>query len=152
MGISEEHDRLSHLARNCAGINLRRASRTVTHYYDRRLLAICGLRATQVPLLIILHLEGPMAINAMAASLNLDRTTLSRNLKPLEERGLLSVAPGADQRTHIVTLTQAGADTLRMALKGWEAAQADVEQILGKTRYQSLLNDLADLEQLINKA
>ncbi len=148
MSGNNERERLQHLAQNCAGINLRRASRAVTHYYDRQLLEVCDLRATQVPLLVILYLAGPQTINAMAERLDLDRTTLSRNLKPLEERGLLAVTPGEDQRARMVTLTPAGAEVLLKALPVWEAAQADVVQTLGEARFQNLLADLSRLAEL----
>lgn len=151
MTATETRERLFHLAQTCAGINLRRASRAITHSYDRQLLAACDLRATQVPLLVVLHLAGPLTINEMAERLELDRTTLSRNLKPLEERGLLSIALGEDQRTRLVAITEAGTHSLLQALPVWEAAQAKVEQALGDERFQTLLKDLADLTKLTDQ-
>ncbi len=152
MSGNHERERLLYLASNCAGINLRRASRAVTHYYDRQLLEACDLRATQIPLLVVLYLAGPQTIIAMAERLDLDRTTLSRNLKPLEERGLLTVTLGDDQRARIVALTQIGAEVLLKALPVWEAAQADVVQILGEAGFQNLLADLSRLAELPGEA
>ena len=148
MSGNNERERLLHLAQNCAGINLRRASRAVTHYYDRQLLGACDLRATQVPLLVVLYLAGPRTINEMAERLDLDRTTLSRNLKPLEERGLITVTLGDDQRARMVALTQIGAEVLLKALPVWEAAQEDVVQILGETGFQNLLANLSKLAEI----
>lgn len=146
-----ERERLMRMARTCAGINLRRASRAITHNYDRLLLEACGLRATQVPPLVVLYLAGPQTINQIAERLDLDRTTLSRNLKPLAEKKLLKIEPGADQRTHMVTLTEHGANTLLKALPVWEAAQAHVVQGLGEERFSALLAQLSNIAELASK-
>jgi DNA-binding MarR family transcriptional regulator len=96
----------------------------VTHCYDALLKEPTGLRITQVTMLVVVYLAGPQTINEMAERLDLDRTTLRRNLKPLEHAGLLTVAPGADQRTRVVTLTPQGEQTLLQVLPLWEQAQA----------------------------
>jgi uncharacterized protein YfaT (DUF1175 family) len=57
--------------RTCAGINLRRAARAITNQYDHRLLAACGLRATQLPPLVVLYLAGPQTIQEIAERLDL---------------------------------------------------------------------------------
>src|SRR5262245_29384442 len=101
-------EQIAQLARACACINLRRAARAITNYYDNLSLAACGLRVTQLTPLIVLYLADPQTINEMAEKLALDRTTLTRNLKLLEEEKLLSIEPGRDQRTRLVTLTQKG--------------------------------------------
>src|SRR5260370_21132852 len=75
---------------NC--LALREATRHVTQFYDR-LLASSGLRTTQFSILIRLRLEGPMTINALAKSLVMDRTTLGRNILPLERDGLIEIVP-----------------------------------------------------------
>ncbi len=140
-----EHDRIAYIAQTCAGINLRRASRAITRYYDHVLLRACDLRATQVPLLVVLYLAGPQTINEMADRLDLDRTTLTRNMKPLQERGLLTVGAGADQRTRMVTLTRRGVKTLLKALPAWEQAQAHVVKGIGEERFRALLAQLSNI-------
>ncbi len=140
-----ERERIAHMAQTCAGINLRRASRAITHYYDRVLLQACDLRATQIPLLVVLYLAGAQTINEMADRLDLDRTTLTRNLKPLEERGLLAVESGDDQRTRMVTLTRRGETSLLKALPVWEQAQALVIKGIGEARFRALLSQLSHI-------
>jgi DNA-binding MarR family transcriptional regulator len=151
MSEQTERDRLAFIAKTCAGINLRRASRAITHYYDRLLVEACDLRATQIPPLIALYLAGSQTINEMADRLELDRTTLTRNLKPLQVRGLLTIEPGTDQRTRRVTLTRRGASTLLKALPVWEQAQARVVQGIGEERYRTLLAQLANIRALAPK-
>ena len=143
-----ERNRLAHLARTCANLNLRRATRTVTNYYDSVFLAACGLRITQIPPLVVLYLSGPRSINEIAEKLDLDRTTLTRNLKPLEEAGLLEIAPGDDQRTRIAALTEHGRQVLLEVLPVWEEAQAHIVQGLGEERFDALLTQLSDITEL----
>ncbi len=152
MGELAEHDRIAHLARTCACINLRRASRAITNYYDSLFLAACGLRATQITPLVVLYLAGPQTINEVAGRLGLDRTTLTRNLKLLEEAGLLKTEPGNDQRTRMVALTQHGKNVLLKALPVWEEAQAHVVQGIGDERFRSLLTQLSDIAELAREA
>src|SRR5215217_5827709 len=87
--------RLREVARACACANLRRAARAVTQVFDEA-LAPSGLRATQFTLLVTSRLMGESTINELAEKMAMDRTTLSRNLKPLVRSGLLEVRPGED--------------------------------------------------------
>ena len=77
----------------CACLAVRQAARHITQFYDQ-LLAPIGLRTTQFSILAKLRRQGPMTINALADELVMDRTTLGRNILPLEREGLISVAPG----------------------------------------------------------
>jgi DNA-binding MarR family transcriptional regulator len=91
----------------CNCLALREATRHVTQFYDRW-LASSGLRTTQFSILIRLRLEGPMTINALAKSLVMDRTTLGRNILPLEREGLIEIVPDSvDRRSKVVRLTEA---------------------------------------------
>jgi len=152
MNELSERDRLAKLAKTCAGINLRRAARAITNQYDRRFLETCGLRATQIPPLVVLYLAGPQTIQEIAGRLELDRTTLSRNIKLLEEAGLLTIAPGMDQRTRLVTLTQEGTNILLKALPVWEAAQSRVVSGMGEDRFRALLDQLDEIAELSREA
>src|SRR5207237_243828 len=74
----------------CNCLAIRQASRHVTQFYDQ-LLAPSGLRTTQFAILGRLRRSGPMPINALAAALVMDRTTLGRNILPLERDGLIEI-------------------------------------------------------------
>ncbi len=147
-----KRERLARLANTCAGINLRRAARAITNHYDQLFMQACGLRATQIPPLVALYLGGPQTIQQIAGRLELDRTTLSRNLKLLEEAGLLTIAAGEDQRTRLVSLTPKGQDVLLEALPVWETAQSQVVASLGEDRFQELLNQLSEVAKLSREA
>lgn len=148
MNDLSEHDRFARLAQTCACMNLRRAARAITNYYDDLFLAACGLRSTQITQLVVLYLGGPKTINEMAGNLGLDRTTLTRNLKPLEEADLLKIEPGRDQRTRTVMLTKHGKNMLLKALPVWEEMQAHIEQGIGQERFHNLLTQLSDVAKL----
>ena len=140
-----ERERLAHLATACVCNNLRRASRAVTNYYDHLLDQTSDLRSSQCPILVVLYLSGPHTINDLATKLALDRTTLTRNLKPLAHHGLLTIAAGSDQRTRVVTITAQGEQALLRALPLWEQAQAHMVEGIGHARVATLLSQLADV-------
>src|SRR5690348_13345346 len=122
----------------CNCLALRQATRHVTQFYDQ-FLATAGLRTTQFSILAKLRRLGPMTISALAADLVMDRTTLGRNLQPLEREGLVAVVMGrADRRSREVRLTDAGAERLRTAVDGWLKAQARFEAAFGEERSAEL--------------
>jgi DNA-binding MarR family transcriptional regulator len=94
---------------------------------------------------VVLYLSGPQTINDLAAKLALDRTTLTRNLKPLAHHDLLTIAAGSDQRTRVVTITAQGEQALLRALPRWEQAQAHMVEGIGQARVATLLSQLADV-------
>ncbi len=134
-------------ALECAGFSVRRAARALGSRYDEALRPL-GLKSTQFTLLNALHLLGESGVNALAERLLMDRTTLTRNLRPLERRGLVRARPGDDRRTRALTLTADGRAILAAALPLWHAVQRRVEEHLGAARTERLRRDLARLEAL----
>ena len=126
---------------NPAGCNclaLRQAARHVTQIYDR-FLASSGLRATQYSILARLKRNGSMTINALAAELGMDRTTLGRNIRPLRRDGLIEVVRGrSDRRSKELRLTRDGRTRVRAAFKDWSQAQAQFESAFGAARAERL--------------
>jgi DNA-binding MarR family transcriptional regulator len=121
---------------NCAAI--RQAARHVTQFYDE-VLAPSGLRTTQFSILVRLRQHGPKAIHAFADELVMDRTTLGRNILPLERDGLIVTKPGAqDRRVKELHLTDAGTARVRSAIKLWAAAQSKFETAFGPERSSDL--------------
>ena len=100
---------------NCSA--LRQAARHVTRFYDA-LLFPAGLRATQFSILAKLRRRGPLTITALAAEMVMDRTTLGRNIRPLQRKGLVAVASGRrDPRSKELHLTETGLERLRAAVR-----------------------------------
>jgi DNA-binding MarR family transcriptional regulator len=118
----------------CTCLAVRQAARHVTQFYDRH-LASAGLRTTQFSILARLRRHGVMTINSMAEDMVMDRTTLGRNILPLERDGLISIKPSrADRRSKELRLTDAGLERLRAASQGWRDAQREFAAAFGKER------------------
>lgn len=130
-------------------MRLRRTARRVTQIYDHR-LAPYGLTGAQFSLLAQLRAHPGLCIGALAERIFMDATTLSRNLAPLERRGLASFAPDArDRRARRLSLTEEGRALLKSATAGWSEAQRQVESLLGVAGAQALNATLdAALERL----
>lgn len=135
------------VAQRCAVFNLRRAARAVTGRYEEEMRGL-GLKATQFSLLVATAVTGPIRVSWLARAMAMDRTTLTRNLKPLQGRGLVDVVPGSDRRTRAVTLTERGEEVLEQALPLWEAAQDRMVRGLGEQRYTHLLGELQEVVQV----
>src|ERR1700731_4393819 len=118
----------------CMCLAVRQAARHVTQAYDQ-FLAPAGLRTTQFSILAKLKRKGRMSINALAAELVMDRTTLGRNILPLERNGLIAVEQGSrDRRSKELRVTEAGEARFRAGVKGWVQAQRQFEKSFGAKR------------------
>jgi len=135
-----EHNELKQLS-NCACFNLRKTTRAVTQYYDQCMKS-AGLRGTQFTILSVLFEAKCLTITHLAAFLMMDRTTLTRNLKPLEKQGFIQILPGADQRTRELRLTEKGFKNFKIARPLWEAAQSNMIEKLGAPALKKLLDML----------
>ncbi len=82
--------------------------------------------------------QGEAPVTQLAEELVMDRTTLARNLKPLESQGLLTIEAGTDRRRHLVRLTERGRQALARALPSWEQAQHQVVTRLGHEQWHAL--------------
>jgi DNA-binding MarR family transcriptional regulator len=123
---------------DCNCFAVRSAARHVTQLYDQFLVP-SGLRATQFSILAKLDRLGPMTINAMAEAMVADRTTLGRNIKPLQRDGLISIeASASDGRAKELHLTKTGTKRLDEARKAWAQAQMRFEQTFGTKRAANL--------------
>ena len=118
------------VATQCTCLSLRRITRKVTQRYDEW-LAPAGLRSTQFSLLGMLHAPDEVSVSALAEKLDVERTTLTRNLLLLAERRLVAIGDGADARSRAVTLTPQGRQVFARALPLWRKAQDEVNSKLG---------------------
>lgn len=129
----------------CVCVTLRRAARAFSQIYDDA-LAPSGLRITQFSLLRAVARLEPTSISDLAAAQALDRTTLSRNLAPLERDGLIEQAPGVDRRVSEIRLTAAGHAAIARALPLWRQTQKKIRHEFSDTALAQLraLNDKAE--------
>jgi DNA-binding MarR family transcriptional regulator len=127
------------------------AARAITRAYDDALRPT-GLRATQVSVLAAVGARGALSIKSLADSLEMERTTLTRNLRPLEERGYVLLAPERRHRSRMLTLTASGRGALLEALPLWQGAQRTIKRRLGDQRWPAVQEALAELTEEIRQA
>lgn len=113
----------------CTCARLRKLARRVTRIYDAH-LASQAIKVTQYSLLANAA-RGERTVSEFAAELEMDRSTLSRNLAPLAAQGWVSISVGADPRSRSIGVTAAGRRKLKAALPLWRKAQCEVESVLG---------------------
>ncbi|MGH6727792.1 MAG: MarR family winged helix-turn-helix transcriptional regulator [Pseudolabrys sp.] len=125
----------------CNNLALRQAARHVSQIYDRHMAEI-GLRGTQYSILSKLARLGPMPLGKLAETMVMERTALSRAVRPLERDGLISVGAGANGRTRSVALTAAGQVKFKTAQAQWRRAQKEFEAAFGADQAESLRSTL----------
>jgi DNA-binding MarR family transcriptional regulator len=119
-----------HVRDHCLCMHVRRAARALARRYDEALRP-AGLTNGQFSLMMSLNRPAPPAIGDISALLAMDRTTLTANLKPLERRGLVTVAvDSADKRSRRLSLTEVGRSVLAAAAPIWKRAQAENESLV----------------------
>lgn len=114
----------------CVCLALRRASRTLTRFYDRAFRAH-RLRATQFPILVAACKHGTAPLADVAETLGMDRTTLLRNVRPLARRRLVEVSLGADSKRTEIRATPAGRALVVRLYPEWKKAQVQALEALG---------------------
>ena len=127
----------------CTCFMVRSLSRRISQLYDDT-LAPSGLRGTQFSLLMQVR-RAPamtMTVSALAELLHTDRTTLTRNLRTLQQAGCIELAAGTDARSRYVLITDAGRARLREAAALWQQAQQRVRELCGSEA-------IGALEQLV---
>jgi len=129
---------------NCACHRVRTAARAVTRAYDEALRPV-GLRATQLSVLVAIAADEALSITSLATVMGMDRSTLARNLRPLEAEGLIALGPEGWRRSRTLELTRKGRARLREAVPLWEKAQAALRRKLGERRWDVIRTDLDDL-------
>jgi len=132
----------------CNCINLRRASQSITEVYDE-MIAASGLKISQYLLLNNVKHLGPVSVSNLALEIRLDRTTIVRNLKPLEERDLIIDVAGSGSRNRQLMLTDKGLENLEVASPLWVEAQNYIKEYLGEEDMNTLTKLLSKIEALV---
>lgn len=140
--INESKDKI-----NCNCLKLRRAAQAITRVYDKY-LEPSGIKISQYSLLKSIARMEPVNVSDLAVNVRLDRTTLVRNIKLLEEKGLISDLSKEGSRNRQLILSECGKITLMEAIPLWEEAQNYVKQFLGSDDLSTLLSLLSKIENL----
>jgi len=113
----------------------------VTQTYDAALKP-AGMKATQFTLLATLNGLGTLPLTQLAKALGMERTTLTRNLKPLANQGWVAIEEQDDRRVRHIVLTEAGAKALEAARPHWQRAQQSLVDHMGDDNWSTLVNGL----------
>jgi DNA-binding MarR family transcriptional regulator len=117
-------------AAGCFCLASRQAARKITRLYDSYMQE-SGIRVTQFTILSQLMLRGVMPIGKLAGMLGMERTTLTRNLAPLEQQKWITIHTGDDPRARMIDITAQGRGIVRRSFPVWSKAQAHVAKLLG---------------------
>ncbi|RZL89865.1 MAG: MarR family transcriptional regulator [Variovorax sp.] len=140
--------------KGCTNFRLRHLLRQVARHYDAE-VAKSGLKTTQYSLLShVLHL-GPLRPSDLAQAMGIDASTLTRNLKPLVASGWLVQGEGADARSRLIAITDAGRKKRTEAQRHWRTAQEKLNGLLGIERVvalHALIDESIELLQATGEA
>ncbi|HEY1789957.1 MAG TPA: MarR family winged helix-turn-helix transcriptional regulator [Verrucomicrobiae bacterium] len=134
---------------NCVCFNLRSVTRAVTRFFDTEVRRI-GLRPTQTPLLRALQAKN-WGMAELSDFMGMERTTLVRNLRPLEREGLIKIKGGGRGGHVELMITERGRKKVAEAYPGWRASQDKVVAILGKERWGEMIRDLERVAEQLKK-
>jgi DNA-binding MarR family transcriptional regulator len=125
------------IARHCVAVRLRLLNRVVTNMYDEALRPL-GLKASQLNILVATAKLGVARPGRVCEILQLDASTLSRNVERMRKRGWLEVVPEADARAQPFRLTARGRRLIEQAMPAWEAGQRKALGLLGPAGFAAL--------------
>jgi len=144
---SDTSDQIPFKPQGCSNFKLRQLQRRVGQHYDQE-LAKSGLKTTQYSLLSHVLKLGPIRPVDLALVMTMDASTLTRNLRPLVQAGWVELGAGADGRSRLIHITEAGRAKRAEAQQHWLAAQLGLNQRLGTERVlalHTLIDDSLDL-------
>ena len=118
------------ISKTCIAVRLRLLNRVITKFYDDALRPL-GLKVSQLNILIITARLGLARPAQVCEILQLDVSTLSRNVKPLQSHGWLEVVPEEDARSQPFRVTAQGKRLIEKAIPAWEKAQQQARELLG---------------------
>ena len=134
----------------CTNLKLRQLGRRVSQHYDR-IVGAAGLKTSQYSLLSHVVKLGPLRPGELADHMEMDASTLTRNLQPLVAQGWVEVGPGDDGRSRFVTATDAGREKRTEAQREWKRAQLALNERLGVATVAQLHELLDQCLALMNQ-
>ncbi|WP_298962021.1 MarR family winged helix-turn-helix transcriptional regulator [uncultured Roseibium sp.] len=139
---------LMHMGRMCFGHAARRTANLLTRHYNRHLAAL-GLELTQAQLLAAIAEGSATSASEIARFLGIDRSTLARNLKPLETAGLITRQDQGGRRV-LPVLTSAGKNKVIEIHQTWSRAQTEISDLLGPDGAQAVRSHMSALRKAVH--
>jgi DNA-binding MarR family transcriptional regulator len=137
-------------AENCVCFNLRWVTRAVTQFYDSEMRRH-GIRPTQASILLAVKAKETWSMAELSDCLGMDRTTLVRNLRPLQRDGLVQAVGGGRGNRVELTITAKGRKQIEKLTPAWKSAQRAAVKTLGEQRWSAILSDLETAALALNK-
>jgi len=134
----------------CTGFNLKRTTRIVQNLFDQAFKPV-GLEGTQYTVLGHIFVNGPITLTKLADLMQVDRTTLARNLSPLEKKEFIEIKQGSDKRAKVINITGSGKEVLSDALPLWKKTQEEIKAALGFENWSSMISNLTGLAEKLNQ-
>ncbi len=125
------------IASECLAVRIRLLNRTVTNIFDEALRPL-GVKVSQLNVLMVVAKLGPVSPGAVARRLNMEKSTVSRNVDRMRTRGWLKVSDGDSGRKQILELGSAGRKLIEKSVPLWKKAQAQTEAVLGQQGARSI--------------
>jgi DNA-binding MarR family transcriptional regulator len=135
---------------NCVCFNLRRVARLMTQHFDAELRRH-GIRTTQTPILVALKAMGTSSMAELSDTLGMERTTLVRNLRPLQRDGLVTLTGGGRGGRVELLITAKGRKQIEKLMPAWRSAQGAAVKTLGEERWSAILADLETAAAVLKK-
>jgi len=127
------------ISANCLAARIRLLLRTITGIFDEALRPL-GLTDAQLTILVVIAKRGPVSPGALARRLNMEKSTLSRNIARMAKNGWLTVAEGESGREQRLTVNARGRTLLVRALPVWNEAQIKAKAVLGQRGASSIIS------------
>jgi DNA-binding MarR family transcriptional regulator len=137
-------------AENCVCFNLRWVTRAMTQFYDSEMRRH-GIRPTQASILLAVKAKETWSMAELSDCLGMDRTTLVRNLRPLQRDGLVQAVGGGRGNRVELTITAKGRKQIEKLTPAWKSAQRAAVKTLGEKRWSAILSDLETAALALNK-
>lgn len=144
-----DYEKCEKMLSTCFFLNFAKAMRPINHIFSQEIKNV-GLTPTQLSVLVTIGRNQNSSISALGKILNLDESTLTRNLMLLERDGYIQKLIGADKRRKLIALTDEGCIIIENAMPHWQNAQSKLEDIIGNKIWENLLVSLqlfTDLKQ-----
>jgi len=125
----------------CACLKVRTTARALTRFYDDAFRPV-GLRVTQLSVVVAVASSEAVSIASLSRMLGMDRSTLTRNLRPLEKKGLVALGPEGHHRSRTLSITSKGTELLHKALPLWHKTQAKLRKQLNDAHWTNLHAEL----------
>ena len=134
---NEPRDTAREIARQCVGVRVRMLGRMVSRHFDDALRPH-GVKLAQMNLLTAIALRGPVQPSEVARRLAIEKSTLSRNLKLLQENGWIRTVQGESGNSHLLELTAAGKRLYQRAAPTWQTAHDELTELMGDREVRAI--------------